>query len=610
MNSQNVSDNHGSFIDWNEDGALVNNISSFLEFGSLNTGLHDVNSIPESSILGSFQSQNVEDPVTELVPVPTPPVAGLVVETQNHVQIQTVDPSSLGSSSNSSSHQSFVASGFVTENPNPLPNSSAPPLNQTQVGSGWEGGANSSIQGRDMTQTQTGYFNQLSNMQSENSLLFQGFGVSDQYPTTRNYPRLVPNTSTIENNNFSGNNNQTSPFSALLQSNSAKARPGIESGVSRSQMLINSTWNSRSEQDQPSSPNVHGSQYTSNYTQSAQSFTSLQNQVGQASETRGNFGLQSQNSLQSISPMYPRSELYSSSSNLQSGFGTMPSNSYQQGYTPMVSGPAAPASASSLAPTHPQLFEKQDYQNNGRHSESSEWYRGVQDRIEEYNRMINNPSLQPPSSTLHEPRVQPSSFTSSLTLSSSRILGLSSTRATEGTGSQVPITQVEKERRLRFPTKEVVNENLTRAPPSEAVRRILEMNPSRIIGRKNGQLSQTGSMKIGRGSRNYDFRKQLLTLKEGYQPPRRGRPPKRRDIGESSSQRGKRVFTGAGKADQTNPRTREPRKATPDRAVNRDPQNQNDILNPDADFKEPENLGDDVPSLRKKEVSNAWDGFN
>ncbi|XP_029129689.1 uncharacterized protein LOC109810792 [Cajanus cajan] len=591
MDSQNASDNRVSFIDWNEDGALVNNISNFLEFSSPHTGLHDANSTPKSSILGSFQSQNVEDPVTELAAVPNPPVVGFVVGTPNQVQIQTTDPSSSyqGSSSNSSGHQSFVASAFVPENPNPLPlplpNSSAPPLNQTQpshplpssaMGLAWEGGVNSSIM------TQKGYFNQLSNMQNENSLRFQGLGVSDEYPTTGNNPPLVPNT--IQNNNFSGNNNQTSPYQALFHPNSAQARPGIESGNSRSQMLIGSARNSRPEQDQLSAPNVHGSQYAPNYTQSAQSFTTLQNQVGHASGTQDNFDLQSQNSKQPVNPIYPRSELYSSSSDLQSGFGTMPSNSYQQGYSPVVPGSAAPSpsSASSLTPTHSQLFEKQDHQHNERDSESSKWYRGVQDRINEYNRMISNPSLQRPSSTLHEHRVQSSSFSNSLSLSSARILGLSSTRASEGTSPQVPI-------------KEVENERLLRAPPSEAMQRILEMNPSRIINRNGiaAQLKQRGSLQNGRGSRNHDFRKQLLTLKEGYQPPRRGRPPKRRDVGESSSsQRGKKVSTGAGKADQRNPIPQEPPKTNPEIAVNRDLQIQNDDIpiNPDAELSEHENL--------------------
>ncbi|TKY74345.1 heat shock protein [Spatholobus suberectus] len=517
------SDSPGVFSDWNVDDVL-DNLSTLLPFDSHHAGLHDANFTIESFNFESPQTLNFEDQVTELAAAPTP-AEGLMLEGAGH----------------------------------------------------------------DMTQT--GYFNQFSDIQNGSVLALQGIGVSGEH--TPNNPTLVPNI--IENNNFSGINNQSSHYPALL-SNPVQARPGIETGHSSGQFVTNqrpelcpphshisnshAAWSSRwPEHNQFSAPNVHGSQYATNYPQSPQSSTTLQNQVGHASEMQKIFDLQSQNSMRP----HPNSSL-------QSAFVTMPPNPYQQGYRPVLPEPAAPSasslanygqqpslfattsnsfgSKSSVPPTYPPLYENQGNHHpqvmmpNGQGQQSGAsvqlWSQGVPNQINEHNRRMNTPNLKWRSNTLHEPTSQSSSFTSSKALSSTRILGLSSTRATEGLSLQVSNSrEADIARHLR-------------AQPSEAIRRILNMNPTRTVTPNAPiptQQNRSGSLQIGRGTRTYDLGKQLQSLREGrYEPPRRGRPPKRRDAEESSSQRGKRVSSETGKA--ATPTSQEAR-MTPDSVVNR-----------------------------------------
>ncbi|CAJ1974142.1 unnamed protein product [Sphenostylis stenocarpa] len=217
----------------------------------------------------------------------------------------------------------------------------------------------------------------------------------------------------------------------------------------------------------------------------------------------------------------------------------MPASPFQQGYRPVLPDSATPSasltnygqnpspsatthnsfgSVSSLPPKYSQLYENPGLHHrpqvtmpNGQGQQSvasmQQWSHGVPNQIMSAN------------------------TTSSQALIS-RLLGHTSSR-TQGTREAeiAPVLRLQQEAGVlpnevstsRDAGKELATSS-TRTQPSEAIQRILNMNPSRMVTRNFPSISEQG------GS--------IPTERVPYVPPRRGRPPKRRDPIESY-QRGK-----------------------------------------------------------------------
>ncbi|KAG5045534.1 hypothetical protein JHK86_014940 [Glycine max] len=280
--------------------------------------------------------------------------------------------------------------------------------------------------------------------------------------------------------------------------------------------------------------------------------------------------------LQSQNPM--RLEPYS---NLEPVVATMPPNPAQQGYRSVLADPAAPSASilattrnsfghrSSMPPMYPPLYENQDHHHpqlmmpNGLGQQSGaflqQWSQGLPNQNSEYNQRMNTHNLQRESNTSSQ-------------ASQSRILGHSSNGTIEGTSSQV------------FSTREAEIAPVSRAQPSEAIRRILDMNPTRLVTHAPTNNMQIGRIRYepprrGRPRKRRDDEEESSSQsgKKRSEPPRRGRPRKQRDDAtESFSQRGKsrKVSSKAQKAETTYASQQIPQQ-TPDSVMNTD---QNAIL--------------------------------
>ncbi|KAK7353105.1 hypothetical protein VNO80_18544 [Phaseolus coccineus] len=495
-------DNLSMFIDWNDDQFQP----TFLQTDIPLTGLEDAN------LMEHFNSQ------TQLHPLPPT----VVVESMTEIR----DPIS----------SSAEALTFV---PNPLPPlvPNTPLLNAPQINnplSSAENGAVPSLQSQDITLA--GYLNQLSELQNANSVGHQSIPHHDEQNSTNQLS--IPNT--IVNNNYNVINiNQSSSYPALVHQTPTNSERAHSTGA------FASPTGSTPEQFQFSASDVYGAQYFPNYTQSLQPFPPGQNHIDNASELQQMQNLHSQDSRMSVYPTCPRSEPFS---NLQPGLVTMPPNPFQPGYRSILSDPAAPsgssviydqnsilfatssnsfASGSSVLPMYPQLHQHQHPHvmmpyDQGQQSGSSmpQW-----SQIGEYNQRMATHNLQRQTST------------SSQTLIS-RFLGHSSAWTTEGTNSRVPnsrdagiapILRLQPEATV-LPNEVHISHDIgtssARNQPSDAIQRILNMNPSRMVSRNIPSITtdQSGSMP---------------TERIPYVPPRRGRPPKRRDPIESYSQRAK-----------------------------------------------------------------------
>ncbi|CAJ1974145.1 unnamed protein product [Sphenostylis stenocarpa] len=209
-----------------------------------------------------------------------------------------------------------------------------------------------------------------------------------------------------------------------------------------------------------------------------QSFTPVQNQIGHASELEQILDALSQPPMRPVYPMCPRLEPYS---DLELGFVIMPTNPYHRGCRPVLPDPA-----SSIA-------------NYGQQSSL----------FATTSNSFGSRSSVPPMSHGVPNQIMSANNTSSQALIS-RLLGHTSSR-TQG-------------------TREAEIAPVLRNQPSEAIRRILNMNPTRTVTRNFPSITseQGGS---------------IPTARVRYEPPYSGRPPKRRDAEGSSSQRGK-VSTG------------------------------------------------------------------
>ncbi|KAG5018988.1 hypothetical protein JHK87_014843 [Glycine soja] len=479
-------------------------------------------------------------------------------------QAKTIVPTSHEEFSISSTPESTAAPTLV---PNPLTlslsNSSTSLISGTQSshpflspdGLALEGVV-SSTQGQDMTQT--GHFNQFIDMQNEISFALQGTiqsTLGTKHNPNPNNPHFVPNT--IENNNFNGVN------PALFNPNPVHARSGTEIGNPIEKFVTPQ----RPTLFLPHSSHISKSHVAWN-SRSPQPFNTMQNQqVGHASGMQQMFDLQSQN------PM--RLEPYS---NLEPVVATMPPNPAQQGYRSVLADPAAPSASilattrnsfghrSSMPPMYPPLYENQDHHHpqlmmpNGLGQQSGaslqQWSQGLPNQNSEYNQRMNTHNLQRESNTSSQ-------------ASQSRILGHSSNGTIEGTSSQV------------FSTREAEIAPVSRAQPSEAIRRILDMNPTRLVTHAPTNNMQIGRIRYepprrGRPRKRRDDEEESSSQsgKKRSEPPRRGRPRKQRDDAtESFSQRGK-VSSKAQKAETTYASQQIPQQ-TPDSVMNTD---QNAIL--------------------------------
>ncbi|KAL9277819.1 hypothetical protein ACSQ67_024956 [Phaseolus vulgaris] len=387
-----------------------------------------------------------------------------------------------------------------------------------------EGGP--SFRGQDVTQTSCS--NRFSELQNDNLQLKDLHSNGDQ---NLNNQLSVPNTFGI--NNFNGLNiNQSSSNPGMVHPNMVQVTPAIEtyaSGVFAPPQrpaffpLQNhisnspSAWNSsRPQHTQFSSPHMYCALSAPNH---MQSLSTVHNQVGHSSELQRIHGLQSQNSIWPVNPMYPRLEPYSG---LDTALVPMPSMPYQQGFRPMLPEPAVRSafsvanygqqpslsvmsnshgSGSSVPPTnqmysslyqnqnqghyhHPQVIMMPNNQAQQRSASMQQWSQGVSNHNSKYNQRMNTPNLQ-----RHSSRAE---------ASSSRL-------------SIAPVLRIQEE--ATIPNEVRISRDMyvertssTRSQPSEAIRRILDMNPSRLIRR---------SITAGQTERVH------------YKPPPRGRPPKR-----------------------------------------------------------------------------------
>ncbi|KAL9312638.1 hypothetical protein ACSQ67_018090 [Phaseolus vulgaris] len=549
-------DNLGMFIDWNDDQFQP----TFLQTDIPLTGLEDA---------------NLMEPLNSQTQLPPPPPT-VVVEPMTEIR----DPISWSCEGSSSAE----ALTFV---PNPLPPvPNTPLLNTPQLNnplSSAEGlmldEAAPSLQSQDITLA--GYFSQLSELQNANSVGNEGIAHHNEQNSTNQLS--IPNT--IVNNNYNVINiNQSSSYPALVNqtpTNSERANStGAFAPPTGSTLLTHhndttnspAAWSSRSDQFQFSASDVYGGQHFPNYTQSLQPFTLVQNQIDNASELQQMLDLRSQDSRMSVYPTCPRSEPFS---NLQPGLVTMPPNSFQPGYISILSDPAAPsgssviygqnpilfapssnsfASGSSVLPMYPQLDQHQHpqvmmpYDQGQSGSSRPQW-----SQIGEYNQRMTTHDLQRQTST------------SSQTLIS-RFLGHSSSRTTEGISSRVPNSRdAEIAPVLRLQPEATVLPNevqtsrdigtlSTRNQPSEALQRILNMNPSWMI--PSITSDQSGSMP---------------TERIPYVPPRRGRPPKRRDPIESYTQRAKCLKASSETGRPGSSSTSQRPQRTPEIVVNTNP---------------------------------------
>ncbi|KAJ1406809.1 hypothetical protein SESBI_24784 [Sesbania bispinosa] len=544
-------------IDWNEDN-IIDSLPTPSPLDSPNASLHEPELQQqglESKLFETLQAQNNENPQIELAPPPMPKdvdLVGSVVAAE--IQAQTIEPSSnqLASSKSEKIATPTVVMNDPNQLPQSLPNSSVPPLNETQSGHPSLStmgfildGAVSSVQVQD---TQMGSFNGNLNMFEDM------MGMLDEHNISN--PLVGPNV--MENNNFSGINYQLPPYPELFHPNPTEAILGTGTEHSSGQFstdqisadqiaalfqnpIINTNdtaWNSiglepyshlqHDSVTMPPNPDVHDQHgYTSMLSQSATPAPPLSSNYGQQPSllamTSNSFDLGS-----SVPPMYP--QFQDDQDNYQFPQLMMPNGQEQQGVVPSL--------------------------------QQLPWPQVVANQMNEY----NDDGTRKQSDTLHAPKnSMSSSFTSSGALSS-RIVSLSGTGTTQGTTTSqavrheiasTPLSTNEVAASTPLSTNEVAVQcdkaklpesfSTTSAQPSEAIRRILNMNPNRKVTRSLTftPRSRDGKFKISKETIE-DFQRQ----KALFAPQRRGRPPKRRDAGESTSNREK-LQKGPGKVGTT-----------------------------------------------------------
>ncbi|XP_027903782.1 uncharacterized protein LOC114163686 [Vigna unguiculata] len=247
-----------------------------------------------------------------------------------------------------------------------------------------------------------------------------------------------------------------------------------------------------------------------------QSFSTVQNQVGHSSELQHNHDLQSQNSTGSVNSML---EPYS---DVDSAFVTMPAIRYQQRCTPVLPEPAVPSasslanfgkkrslfaassnslgsgSGSSVPPTNQMYSPFQDQRHHpqvilsniqGQQSGVSlqQWSRGVHNQISKHNQRMITPNLRGHSNT--------SSWVTEA--SSSRVSTSREAKTAPGLriqeGAIVPKNEV---RSSRDKGKSLQRTSSTSSEPSDAIRRILNMNPSRLVRRSIAGSHDSGRVTI------------------------------------------------------------------------------------------------------------------
>ncbi|KAJ1375690.1 hypothetical protein SESBI_50727, partial [Sesbania bispinosa] len=127
-------------IDWNEDN-IIDSLPTPSPLDSPNASLHEPELQQqglESKSFETLQARNTENPQIQSTTPPMPTIVDLVGSVvAAEIQAQTIEPSSnhLGSSK---SEKTDISPAVVMNDPNqlpqPLPNSSASPLNEAQSG--------------------------------------------------------------------------------------------------------------------------------------------------------------------------------------------------------------------------------------------------------------------------------------------------------------------------------------------------------------------------------------------------------------------------------------------------------------------------------------------
>ncbi|WVZ21072.1 hypothetical protein V8G54_008394 [Vigna mungo] len=515
MDGEFEAENLDTFFDWDDDQF----IPTFLQSDASITALQDLN------LMENFNFQ------TDVAPVN--PSAVMESIDQAETQVQLTDPTSWFSQGPSST------TGFPYV-PNPLPSPpNAAVLDGTQLINSLPSleelmldGEGLSFPGLDVTQTACS--NQFSDMQDQNVLALEDLHFSGEQ-------------NTVEINNF--NVNQSSSNPALFQPNPVQVMPANEtysSGLFAPSQRpsffpvqnhisdSHAAWNSRPQHFEFSSSDIHGAQYAPNC---MQSFSTVQNQVGHSSEFQHILDLQSQSSTG------PVNSLLEPYSDVDTAFVTMPTIPYQLGCRPVLPKPAVP-SASSLANygQKPNLFATSNSQRSGssgpptnqmfglkfplwyspfqdqRHhpqvlrpniqgqrsgASVQQWSQGVPNHFSKYNQRMNTPNLR-----RHSSRSSWATGASSSGVSTSR-----EARIAPGLRIQEEATIPKNEARTSPDKGKLKGTSSTRSQPSEAIRRILNMNPSRLVRRPTAAGQIQGSH---------------LPERARYEPPSRGRPPKRR----------------------------------------------------------------------------------
>ncbi|XP_017421398.1 uncharacterized protein LOC108331261 [Vigna angularis] len=509
MDGEFEAENLDTFFDWDDDQF----IPTFLQSDTSITALQDLN------LMENFNFQ------TEVPPVN--PSAVMESIDQAETQVQLTDPTSWFSQGPSST----MAFGFV---PNPLP---SPPttsvLNGTQLINSLPSleelmfdGEGPSFPGLDVTQTACS--NQLPDFQDQNVLALEDLHFNGEQNTFDINNFNVNQSSSVNPALVHPNPVQVSPANETYSSGlfAPSQRPEffpVQNHISDSLAAWNS---SRPQQFEFSSSDIYGAHIAPNC---MQPFSTVQNQVGHSSELRHIHDLQSQSS------MGPVNSLLEPYSDVDTAFVTMPAIPYQLGCRPLLPKPAVP-SASSLAnygqkpslfatsnsqrsgssgpPTNPMYSPFQDQRHHpqvtmpniqGQQSRASmqQWSPGAPNHINKHNQRMNTPNLRRRSST--SPWVTGAS--------SSRVSTSREAKIAPGLRIQEEATIPKNEVRTSPDKGNLQGTSSTRSEPSEAIRRILNMNPSRLVRRPIAAEQIQGSH---------------LSERARYEPPSRGRPPKRR----------------------------------------------------------------------------------
>ncbi|CAJ1974144.1 unnamed protein product [Sphenostylis stenocarpa] len=404
---------------------------------------------------------------TDLPPVAPSAVVESINEAQAQTHVQLMDPTSWFPQG-PSSEMTFT---FV---PNPippsLPNTSL--LNGTQPGQPLSTMEGLMLDGMGpctlgQDMTQAGYSNQFSDLPNENSLGLQGIHF---YKEILSNQPSIPNT--LEINNFNAINIiHSSPKPALIHPNPVQAGPGNET-------------------------------YSS-----------------------GLF-------------VPPERSVLEPYANIDPGFVTIPPNPNEQGCRPVLPEPAVP-SATSLANNGPQssfFATSNSYGSRSSVTPSNEMF-GLNFPIWHFPLYANQDQHQHPQVMTPNDQGQQSSASMQQCTSSHSTTGSRSRVSNSRKAKIAPNLRVQEE--AAIPKNEVpacrdkgnlMGTSSTRSQPSEAIRRILNMNPSRLVSSFTAEQIQS---------------KQQIGTQVRYQPPSPGRPSKR-SYKESYFQREKWPMVSSG----------------------------------------------------------------